>query len=74
MINQIGVGVEAFVAVWILVASRTLQTIQERELETMRLESAQANARAEEARRAAAESIVRAAEANAPVAPAVPLG
>ena len=53
----IGVGIEAFVAVWILVASRTLQAIQERELEEMRLETAQANARA-------AEADARATEAN----------
>ncbi len=44
-----GVGIEAFVAVWVLVASRKLQAIQERELEEMRLATAQANTRAAEA-------------------------
>lgn len=45
----VGVVIETFVSGWVLLASRKLQTIQERELEEMRLETAKANARAAEA-------------------------
>ena len=45
----VGVVIETFVSGWVLLASRKLQAIQERELETMRLETAEANARAAEA-------------------------
>jgi hypothetical protein len=64
----VGVAIEVFVSGWVLLASRKLQTIQERALEEMRYETAQANARAEEASRDAAESNRIAAEANLEVA------
>ena len=50
----VGVVIETFVSVWVLLASRRLQAIQEIELESMRLETARANTRGEEAARAAA--------------------
>jgi len=38
----VGVAIEVFVSGWVLLASRKLQALQERELEVMRLETAQA--------------------------------
>lgn len=51
-----GVAMEVFCAWWVLVASRKLQNILEEQFETLRLETAEANQRAEEARRASAEA------------------
>lgn len=45
----VGVVIEVFVSGWVLLASRKLQTIHERELAAMRFETAEANARAAEA-------------------------
>ena len=51
-----GVAAEVICAWWVLVASRKLQNILEREFETLRLETAQVNERAAEADRHAAEA------------------
>ncbi len=59
-----GVAMEVICAWWVLVASRKLQNILETEFERLRLVTAEAVTRGEEAKRAAAEATARAAEAN----------
>ena len=63
-----GVAMEVICAWWVLIASRKLQNILETEFETLRLETARANERAEKAASAVAESNRLVAEANLEVA------